>query len=269
MNLYKYLVAYNYINMSNTVKIPDEIFTQILTCMGAPFITFAHDGEDPAGFDLELTKSQIEEFIIKQAMHDYFRWFPIETYTTVSVSGPFEVQFPNEYTFFAKDVRMTTNLMMYGPTGNALVDERFIQTTGGLYGRGMYGTRNDYGMNTANITRRLEMQSFTDKYKTFKWRVLENQRKVAGFSNIAGTMEITWASFSDDWSYVAFSQQQDVIKLCQGRILEYFGHLRLQDEVPDAPITLQAQPLIDHGKELVTEVYEKWQNFTVPIIARG
>ena len=255
--------------MSNTVQIPDDIFTQIMTCMGAPFVTYALNGDDPKGFDLELTKPQIEQFIIKQVFRDYYRWFPIESYTLQSVSGPFEVAFPDEHVFFAKDVRMSTNIMAYGPTGNALVDERFIQTPGGLYGRGMYGTRNDYGMSTAQISRRVEMQSFIDKNKSFKWRVKENLRKIEGFSNVAGTLEITWASFSDSWDYVAFSQQQDVIKLCQGRILEYFGNLRTFSKIPDVPIELDGEALVERGVKLVDEVYSKWKNFSVPIIMRG
>lgn len=251
------------------IQIPDDIFTQILTCMGAPFVTYAPIGDNPEGYDLELTRPQIEQFIIKQVFQDYFRWFPIETYSLQSVSGPFEIPFPEEHVFFAKDVRMTTNLMMYGPTGNALVDERFIQTTGGLYGRGMYGTRNDYGMATAQISRRVEMQSFIDKNKAFKWRVKENLRKIDGFSNVAGTLEVTWASWSDSWDYVAFSQQQDVIKLCQGRILEYFGNLRSMDSVPDAPVDLDGSVLVERGNKLVEDVYSKWRTFSVPIIMRG
>ena len=251
------------------IQISDSIFTQIMTVMGAPFVTIAPTGSDPKGYDLELTVDQIKDYILQPALLDYYRWFPIESYATMSVSGPFEFPFPSQYVFSAKDVRMTTNLMNYGPTGNALVDERFIQSSGGLYGRGMYGTRNDYGMATARISRRVEMQSFIDKNKTFKWRVIENQRKITGFSNVAGTMEIVWASWSDSWDYVAFSQQQDVIKLCQGKVLEYFGHLRLQDSVSDAPVELNGQALIDHGKELIDAVYEKWTNFTVPIVMRG
>lgn len=251
------------------IQIPDSIFTQIMTVMGAPFITIAPTGEDPKGYDLELTVDQIKDYILEPALLDYYRWFPIETYSTQSVSGPFEFQFPNSFVFSVKDLRLTTNLMNYGPTGNALVDERFIQSSGGLYGRGMYGTRNDYGMATARISRRSEMQAFIDKNKTFKWRVIENQKKVTGFSNVAGTVAITWASWSNSWDYVSFSQQQDVIKLCQGKVLEYFGNLRLQDSVPDAPIELNGQSLIDHGKELFDAVYDKWTKFTVPIISRG
>ena len=255
--------------MANTIQIPDEIITQIMTVMGAPFVTIAPEGADVKKYDLELDIAQIKEFIFKPAIREYYRWFPIQTYATQSVSAQFEIPFPDPYVFSVKDLRLTTNLMNFGPTGNAMVDERFIQSSGGLYGRGMYGTRNDYGNATARISRRVEMQSFIDKNKTFKWNVIENQRKVVGFSNVSGTVSITWASWSDSWDYVAFSQQNDVIKLCQGKVLEYFGNLRSMDSVPDAPVELSGQTLIEKGEKLITEVYDKWKNFAVPIIQRG
>lgn len=242
------------------IEIPEEIFTQILTCIGAPFVIEK---------DLEITYDQIKEILLKPVLREYYRWFPIESYQTMAVSSSFEIPFPDNFVFSAKDVRMSTNTMNYGPVGNALVDERFIQTTGGIYGRGMYGTRNTYGHDTARISRRVEMQSFIDRNKAFKWRVLENQRKIVGFSNTQGTLEITWASFADNWDYVAFSQQQDVIKLSQSAILEYFGRLRLQAMVPDAPVELNGEMMIERGKELKEEVYSKWKNFATPVIMRG
>jgi hypothetical protein len=133
----------------------------------------------------------------------------------------------------------------------------------------MYGTRNDYGYSTARITRRSETQAFIDTNKAFKWHVIENQRKLVGFSNVMGTLEITWAMKSDSWDYVAFSQQGDVIKLCQGKMLEYFGRLRQQLMVSDAPAELNGESFIERGKELLDEVFAKWKNFTVPVIMRG
>ena len=139
----------------------------------------------------------------------------------------------------------------------------------GRSGRGMYGTRNDYGFSTAMISRRSETQAMIDTKRAFKWRVLENQRKVVGFSNVVGILEITWAARSSSWEYVAFSQQSDVVKLCQGKVLEYFGRLRHQLIAPDSPAELNGEILIERSKELLEQVYEKWKNFSVPIIMRG
>jgi hypothetical protein len=242
------------------IIIPDDKFNQIMTCMGYPFITEK---------DLEIDFTQIKEMLISQAVLDYYRWFPIESYTTVEVATTFEIPFPSPEVFSVKDLRIATRKGGAQITGNAFVDERMIQSTGGKYGRGMYGTRNGYGFETAMISRRAEVQSTIDSNKAFKWRVLENQKKITGFTNVVGTVEIVWAAWSEDWQYVAFSRQNDVIKLCQAKILDYFGRLRQQQSVPDAPVELNGEVLIERAKELNEEVYNKWKSYTTPILMRG
>jgi len=160
--------------------------------------------------------------------------------------------------------------MSYGPYGNALVDERFIQSTSGPYGsRAMYGTKNDYGFTTALASRRFEARSQLDMNKSFKVRILENQRKVVGFTNAMSTLEITWAEWSTDFNYVSFSRERDFIKLSQAFILDFFGNLRTQEKIADAPIELNGEAFIEKSKTLFEEVYGKWKAFTTPIIMRG
>lgn len=240
------------------ITIPDDIFTQIMVCMGGKFLV---EG------DLEISSDDIKNTIIIQAMKEYYRWFPIESYATQDVSGPFEIPFPSTNVFSVKDVRINTMRMNYLSYGNALVDERFIRTST-QYGRAMYGTRNDYGMTAAKIQNRFEKQSFLETNKAFKWRVVENQRILKGFSNTLATMEITWASWSDDWQYVAFSQERDVIKLSQAYILRFFGELRSQDEVDGAPVTLQSDKLIERAATLEEEVMTKWKQFAYPVFMK-
>ena len=105
--------------------------------------------------------------------------------------------------------------------------------------------------------------------KSFKWRVVENQRKIVGFSNTLGTVQITWASWSDDWDNVAFSQQRDVIKLSQAYILTFFGDLRSQDDVDGAPISLNGDKQTERAEKLEGEVMEKWKNKTTTIATRN
>lgn len=251
------------------IEIPEKVYNQMLTVLGYPFVTVAPDSaEDTKGYDLELTSKQIKEIILEPAINEYYRWFPIGLTQSQSVSTNFEIPFPNKDVFSVIDVRLNTNMFQYGPTGNALVDERFISTNN-MYSRGMYGTRNDYGYSTARIARRSETQAFIDTNKAFKWHVIENQRKLVGFSNVMGTLEITWAMKSDSWDHVAFSQQGDVIKLCQGKMLEYFGRLRQQLMVSDAPAELNGESFIERGKELLDDVFTKWKAFCTPVIMRG
>jgi len=251
------------------ITIPKDIFDQIMTTLGCPFVTYAPNSEDVSNYDLELNEDQIKNNLIAPVFKEYFRWFPIEDYTNITVSQNFEIDFPDASTFSVKDVRLSTKTLQYAPTTNPFVNQCFIRNATGSYGYGMYGTRNNYGFTRSQIYRDIEMQSYIDKAKTFKWRVLKNQRKIVGYSNIEGAVEITWAKLSDDWDYIAFEQQQDVIDLCQGKLLKYFGHLRKQSENPNVPIELNGDDMIEQGKELEDKVYEKWHNMSVPVIMRG
>jgi hypothetical protein len=253
----------------STIKIPEDIFEQIMSVMGAPYVEYAPNDSDTKDYDLELNEEKIKNTILDQVFKEYFRWFPLESYQTLSVSGTFDVPFPDNYTFSAKDVRLTSRTLGYGPTTNPLVNERFMYSSGGPYGTGRYGTRNDYGFTTANIMRNIEMQSWVDRTKTFKWRILKGDRKISGFSNVSGSIEIVWAKYSNDWDDISFEQQMDVINLSQGRILQYFGYLRQQIENQDFPISLNGAVLVEHGKDLIDSVYSKWKAFTKPVIMRG
>ena len=172
------------------ITIPKDIFDQIMTTLGCPFVTYAPNSEDVSNYDLELNEDQIKNNLIAPVFKEYFRWFPIEDYTNITVSQNFEIDFPDASTFSVKDVRLSTKTLQYAPTTNPFVNQCFIRNATGSYGYGMYGTRNNYGFTRSQIYRDIEMQSYIDKAKTFKWRVLKNQRKIVGYSNIEGAVEI-------------------------------------------------------------------------------
>lgn len=239
--------------------IQDDTFKQIMTCMGGSFL---QDG------DLEISYQDIKDTLIIQALQEYFKWYPIETVYNQDISGTFEIAFPTDQTFSVTDCRINTSRLGYGPYGNALVDERFIRSTGN-FGQAMYGTQNDYGFTRAKIINKFEKQSFLESNKAFRWKVIENQRKVVGFSNVVGTLSITWASWSNDWQNISFSQQRDVIKLAQSYILRFFGDLRNQDSIDGAPIQLNGDKLVERADKLEDEVMEKWKNRTTTISIRG
>ncbi len=244
-----------------TIIIPDDIFSQIMTCMGGRFLEES---------DLEIPYDDIKDTLIVQAYREYFRWYPIEsTPYTIDVSGPFEVAFPDTNVFSVMDVRMNTSRLGYGPYGNALVDERFIRNSGAYGYGGKYGTANDYGFTSARIINRFEKQSTIETNKAFKWNVNEQTRKLVGFSNTLATLSIIWASWSNDWQFVGYSQQRDVVKLSQAFILRFFGELRSQDEVDGAPITLNADKFIERADKLEEEVMVKWRAKSSPIIMRN
>lgn len=243
------------------IILPDDIFNQMITCMGYPFIK-----EE----DLEINFDDIKKNIISQAFHTYFIWYPLTSDPdNRDVTGAFTINFPQDNVFSVVDVRINTARLGYGPYGNALVDERFIRNSGTYGFGGKYGTSNDYGFTAANITNRFEKQSVLEVNKAFRWHVNEQRRVVTGFTNTLSTLSISWASWSNDWNNIGYSQQRDVIKLSQAYILRFFGELRTMDNIPDAPIELNGQILIDRADKLEEDVLTKWKNRASPIIMRN
>ena len=134
----------------------------------------------------------------------------------------------------------------------------------------MYGGRYDYGFSAAKIGTKFENQSWVDQNRAFKVRALDNKRTITGFTNTLGTLEITWASWSNDWSEaVPFTMEGDVITLAQAYVLDYFGRLRSQDNIPDLPAELNSDSMIERAKDLKEEVMTKWKAFAKPVIIRG
>lgn len=244
------------------ITIPDNKFNQIMTCLGGKFIQ-----ED----DLEISYDDIKNDIISQALAEYYRWYPIASDPFITmVQGNFSFPFPDDSVFNVLDVRQNVNRAGgFSPVGNALIDERYIQNTGSYGYGGKYGTRNNYGFSSANVITRTERQTAIETNKAFKWTVNEQKRVLTGFSNTACTISITWASWSNDWQYVAYSQDRDVIKLSQAYVLRFFGELRSQEQTDGAPIELDSSQLLERADELEDEVMEKWKNKSVPIMLRN
>jgi hypothetical protein len=60
----------------------------------------------------------------------------------------------------------------------------------------------------------------------------------------------------------------DVIKLCQAHLLEYFGELRNQ-EVQSLPTEINGDAFINKADTLRESVENHWKNFTKVVILRG
>lgn len=243
------------------ITIPEDKFRQIMTCLGGRFIE-----ED----DLEISFEEIKQDIIAQAILEYFRWYPLTGDPfTVDVQSSFSIPFPDDKVFSVVDVRQNTSRVGYGPYGNAFIDERFIRSSGSYGYNSKYGTRNDYGFTAVNTLMRSEKQATLESTKTFKWHVNEQERRLTGFTNTLSTVSITWARWSNDWSHIAFSQERDVIKLCQSYILRFFADLRSQDQVDGAPIDFDVSAFSDRADKLEEEVMEKWKMKASPILMRN
>lgn len=246
------------------LNIPEDSFNEIVSVLGVPFVQ-----EE----ELELGFYDIKSKLILPALKEYFRWFPLHSEVSVyQVGSNFTIDFPDdieENTFGVIDARFNTARQSGGYTGNAFIDSLSIRPVGAR-DRGVYGTRFDYGNSAALTMQRFENQSKVESTKATKITVDEQNRRIVGFSNIMSTLEVTWAKWSSDWVKVPFSDEGDLIRLCQGRILKHFGTLRQMQNTPEnMPSSLNGDVLVEQGKELVDEVLEKWKMRSKIVLLRG
>lgn len=242
------------------LTLPDDIYYRIMTAMGYPIVTES---------DLGITREQIEDLLILPALKNvYFKWFPKTENDAISVNTTFEVPFPDEYTWGLLDLRLNTNpYYATAKTGNPLINELSIRATSGGYNN-MWGTGNDYGYSQVEYQQRAYRQSIIDTYKGFKKNIDYQNRKVTGYTNVAGQLSITWAKYSTDWGDIDFRFQEDTIKLAQSYILQYFGQLRNQINTNNAD-ELDGGDLIDRAETLYEEVMEAWKQYPRVTILRG
>ena len=242
------------------ITIPNNIYYRILTEAGFPIITVT---------DLSLTEDQVKDYFIYPAMQEYFRWFPLvlEEQHTIGAST-FSYDFPRTTTFGITDARIVTSRFTgVVPTDNPLINAENIAVGSGMYS-GSYGTRYNYGFQETRITKDMERQSVIDYRKAFRIRVNPNNRTLTGYSNITGKLSISWADYSDDWTDIAFTREEEVIKLASSNLLSYLGMLRNQD-TSDLPTSLNGDDFTSRADKLKEDITGRWREFTKIVIIRG
>jgi len=242
------------------LTLPNDIYGRIMTAIGYPIIT-----EEELG----ITRDNIEDLLILPALKNiYFKWFPKKGYTDTDITSTFEIPFDDAYTWGVLDLRLNTNpYYATTRTGNPFINDLSIRVASGGYGN-MWNSGNDYGYSEVEFTQRALRQSIVDSYKGFKKKVDYANRTVSGYTNVSGKLSITWAKYSTDWDDVDFRFQEDVIKLAQSYILQYFGQIRNQVSTNNAD-ELDGGDLIARADDLYTEVMENWRNFPKVTILRG
>lgn len=239
-----------------TLSIPDDIYQRILTCIGYPIVQES---------DMGLTKEQILDLLILPPLKNvYYKWFPILERQDYDSASSFEIDFPDEQTFDVTDVRLVWQGV--GKTGHPLLDELNIKVKGQT--RNKWATGNDYGYTQVYNAERAYSRARIQNIKALKQWVDYQNRKLKGRTNTTGKISVTWAKWANDWSGVKFKFEEDVIKLCQSYILQYFGNL-LNQGTGDLPTELTGDEMISRSEDLYDQVMEKFRQYTKPVVLRG
>lgn len=243
------------------LTIPDNIYHRILTIIGYPII------EEN---DLGMTEDQIKDLLILPPMKSvYFAYFPKISRKSYTVSSTFSVDFPDEYTFSIKDARINTRPYHGGgKVANPLINELNIRIRqSGSMGMNMWGTENDYGYSQVKVYESMERQAYIESDRATRIYVNYDERKLEGYTNTYGDLSVDWAQYSNDWTHVRFQHEEELIKLAQAYIAEYFGNLWGMDNA-NVPNELDGGDLLSKGEDLRQEVMEKWAARAKPVILR-
>jgi hypothetical protein len=243
------------------LTIPENIYSRILTVMGYPIVR-----EE----DLGLTADQIKDLLILPPVQSvYFAYFPRVNEASYTVSSRFSIPFPTENTFAVRDARINTRPYHGGgKVANPLINELNIRVrSGGGMGMNMWDTENDYGYSSVRIYESLERQAYIESDRATKIYVNTQDRTVEGYTNTYGDLAVDWAEYSTDWSAVRHQHQEEVIKLAQAYVADYFGNLWNMGNA-NVPNELDGGELLSKAEDLRTEVMEKWAARAKPVLLR-
>lgn len=239
-----------------TVKIPDDELYIICTELGVPFIRFE---------ELEYTRQEILDFMIKPAIQEYFKWFPkidIQTYP-INTAGAQEYEFPTG----AYDVvHIGVNQgVTQGSTSNILLryfDEVVWNSQSPSMGnvggaRSPHTRMNDFGSMMMDRAVRQGMINYAAR--VHHDIISRNGKKfVRAYSNKPGTMQIHFAMQTLDWNDTDFTRRPELRDLCKANVLRAFGNLRAQAK-SDVPGAVDYKEWISESKTLKEAVLKDWQ----------
>lgn len=242
------------------VIIPDNELDIIMTDLGVPFISYD---------ELEYSKADILDKMIKPAIEEYFKWFPkveIVTYPG-NTTALMEYEFPtNAYDVI--HVGINQNITGMGGTTNTLLRyfDEVIWTAGspapGMYaGAGTSKPRSrmyDWGSMMMDRSVRQAMLNYgTRVHHTV---VTRNGKKYVQLStNKVGVAQVHFAIKSLDWADVEFARLPELRKLAQAKVLKAFASLRTQARA-DIPGAVDYSEWLTRAETYTREVTENWQN---------
>ncbi|MBD3216577.1 MAG: hypothetical protein GF311_28440 [Candidatus Lokiarchaeota archaeon] len=241
-----------------SLQISDYYVGLILSEVGFPLIN-----RD----EYEFTEDDFRKYAISPAVVTYYKWFPVRLSSEYSVSGSFEINFPDDWVFGVSGSRLNTSLGGSTVTGNPFADIKLITGVNSFY-QNSYGQPYDYGMRNARLTKYHANKSLVDSYKAFKVTVDYQNRKISGFTSTQGNLIIDWALMDDDFETIPLMIRDDVIKLAQSNVLRMLGQLRGQ-QADNLPVSFEYSNFIQRADELKEEVMLRWKAMPKVVIMKS
>lgn len=250
------------------VDIDETDLNTILLEAGVPFITLE---------ELEFKRDDILNLMIKPALEEYYKWFPIR------IVEQFPVPVANINIPIPPYVKVVRNAYInpgYPITGNHRnpITRYFDEVVLAASSRGSFANP------AINYRKR---QPFVDiqAYSTFllekavrqgalnhgarkRIRVEMVNGRIVGYSNIQGILEVEWGTASYTWKDIPFNRQREVRELATAKVLRALGALRQQAN-NDLPGTINYEQFISRADALEEKIITLWQETTKAVVVRG
>jgi hypothetical protein len=209
---------------------------------------------------LLLSDEEIKDLIIFPVLQKYFTKFPIKEELQMSINGEMFIPFPDEYTFGVLDCRVVDIGLLPG-SGTGFWDLVLFTNTNSMSssmkGSGAYGY-NPSGLLYQRDVERQQYKSQQNQYTTIKSRVDITNKRLIVYSSMTGSLNITWAKYSNNFDSVMFERRDDVIKLCQAELLDHLIDAASILSDSGLEISINIDKLGERSEKLKEYVKERW-----------
>lgn len=248
-------------NKIGDVIIDDETLETILLEVGVPFVEYD---------ELEFSRKQIANLMVKPALHEYFKWFPktvVEAYP-LTTSNEFRIQFPS---WAYQIVYASVTQARVGSQNGGGISNPLLR----YYDEMMWSASNPMLGNTTStptsrallydwssmLMEKSARQAIINHGTRIHYEVIKenNIRYLKGYANKQGTLQVGWAQQSLDVNDVEFARLPEFKKLCKSYVLRAIGSLRTQGSLNDKNL-YDYKEFINRADKLEEEVLKDWRS---------
>jgi len=238
--------------------IPDSAIKRIMADLGAPILDVRED--------LLIDDTMIKELFITPAIQMYFTYWPLKLKEEYQINGQTDIPFPNDQVFGVSETRVALMQQNAQYGNNPFINEVIRRQVSSFnsYGRTPYG-RDPYMTPGVLIKEQTEQLSYITLRKAGNFNLDLANRRLWGFSNVAGNLIIDWAMWSKNWADIRFEHIEDVIKVCKMYALEFVGGIRQQSD-SNTGVTADGSSFLDKAEKIKEEIIEgRWRG-RIPVV---
>jgi len=247
------------------ILIDEEILNEIKTIIGFPLVQIE---------DTEIENDEnLKQLVVYSALREYFIRFPV-TYSQDYMIGngnftlTADVSIENIFNAVCK-LNSSTG---YALNPNGLYNQNNFSISKNVTigsSNAYIGGVGDYDLTSATYMKRVEGNSITNSYKSFRYDFdRKTKNKVTGYSNTQGKVEVQWMCYSYDVNDVMYELQSTFIKYCQGLLLQNLAMIRGQMSSGQSS-EFNNDFYVSKSKELLDEANDRYKGTIInPVVIK-